>query len=167
MAITLVDRYRRWFTYEQEAHAKTLDSLYGVPLEQRSSEEWGRATKLFAHMMVTRQVWLFRMGGPVEEPTDYFPEGKTLAELEELQRSVNKVWSTHLDQLSDEDLSRNYEYRRSDGVGFRNSVEDTLTHLFAHSFYHRGQIAALVRAMGGAPAATDFIFSFREQISNS
>ena len=31
------------------------------------------------------------------------------------------------------------------------SVEEILLHVFTHGFYHRGQIASLVNALGGAP----------------
>ncbi len=44
-------------------------------------------------------------------------------------------------------------------------VEDILTQLFGHSWYHRGQIAARVRELGGEPAATDFVFFTRELLS--
>jgi uncharacterized damage-inducible protein DinB len=160
----LIDQYRRWFEYELEAHRKTLDSLRGVAADRNGSDEWQRAVQLFAHLIMTRQVWLFRMGGPVAEPTDYFPEGKSIDELAAMAEASAVAWSSYYEGLTSEELARVCDYVRSDGVGFRNSVEDTLVHLFGHSFYHRGQIAALVRAMGGTPAATDYIFSVREKI---
>ncbi len=43
-------------------------------------------------------------------------------------------------------------------------VADVLTQLHGHSLYHRGQIASLVRAAGGEPAKTDFIFWSRESV---
>jgi uncharacterized damage-inducible protein DinB len=36
-------------------------------------------------------------------------------------------------------------------------LADILAQLFGHSWYHRGQIAMLVRAAGGEPAVTDRI----------
>lgn len=48
----------------------------------------------------------------------------------------------------------------------RYVVEDILTQLFGHSWYHRGQIALLVRACGGQPAETDFVFWTREPVSS-
>ncbi|MFL6198680.1 MAG: DinB family protein [Thermoanaerobaculia bacterium] len=39
-----------------------------------------------------------------------------------------------------------------------------LTQLFGHSWYHRGQIAQLVRALGAEPAVTDFVFWSREAL---
>ena len=161
----LIDQYRRWFAYELGAHRTTLDSLRSVVEERHGSDEWQRAVRLYAHLITTRQVWLFRMGGLADEPKDYFPEGKSVEELAAMAQESAAAWTAFFENLTDAELSRIYDYVRSDGVAFRNSVDDTLAHLFGHSFYHRGQIAALVRAMGGTPAATDYIFSVREQLT--
>jgi uncharacterized damage-inducible protein DinB len=37
-----------------------------------------------------------------------------------------------------------------------------LVHTVLHSAYHRGQVAAEVRAAGGEPAYTDFIHAVRQ-----
>ena len=39
--------------------------------------------------------------------------------------------------------------------------------LFGHSWFHRGQIAMLVRAAGGEPAVTDLIYGCREGVPPS
>jgi uncharacterized damage-inducible protein DinB len=41
-------------------------------------------------------------------------------------------------------------------------VEDVLLHVALHGSYHRGQIAAAVRAAGGEPVNTDFVTWTRE-----
>jgi uncharacterized damage-inducible protein DinB len=51
-----------------------------------------------------------------------------------------------------------------DAGRFRNPVEEILTQLFGHSWYHRGQIAVLVRAAGGTPAITDLIYWCRQPV---
>ena len=56
------------------------------------------------------------------------------------------------------------EYRSNEGERFRNRIEDLLTQLFGHSGYHRGQIASIVRRLGGEPAVTDYVFWSRERI---
>ena len=61
--------------------------------------------------------------------------------------------------------NRELEYQSLDAGRFRNRIEDILTQLFGHSWYHRGQIAMLIRAAGGEPAVTDLIFWCREPIS--
>jgi uncharacterized damage-inducible protein DinB len=40
---------------------------------------------------------------------------------------------------------------------FRSQISDILLHVALHSSYHRGQIAAAVRAAGVTPVNTDFI----------
>lgn len=39
---SLIDRYRRWFDYEKDSHAKALDSLNAVAEELRQSEGFPR-----------------------------------------------------------------------------------------------------------------------------
>ena len=76
--------------------------------------------------------------------------------------AIESRWNEYLGRLTDAELARVFEYRSFDGGRFRNRVEDVLTQMFGHSLYHRGQIATLVRAAGGVPATTDFVFWARE-----
>ena len=68
----------------------------------------------------------------------------------------------YLERVSDDDLLRTFEYQSLDAGRFCNRIADILTQLFGHSLYHRGQIAMLVRAAGGEPAVTDFVYWCRE-----
>ena len=65
-------------------------------------------------------------------------------------------------RLTDSDLGRVFTYRTTEGEPFQSLIADMLTQLYGHSLYHRGQIAMLVRIVGGQPAMTDFIFWSRE-----
>jgi uncharacterized damage-inducible protein DinB len=78
--------------------------------------------------------------------------------------SSESDWNQYLATLTDDGLEKVFEYTSYEGQRFRNSIGDILTQLFAHSSYHRGQIAALVRTMGGEPAVTDFVYWAREPI---
>jgi uncharacterized damage-inducible protein DinB len=160
----LIDRYRRWFDYEKDAHIKVLASLDSVPEENLSSREYQKALTIMAHIMAARQLWLFRFGVNSDKPKDFFPTGLTLPDVIERVEQVHTTWSSYLERLSDSDLARAFDYESLDGGRFRNTVEDILTQLFGHSWYHRGQIASLVRAAGGEPAITDFVFWTREPI---
>ena len=93
-----------------------------------------------------------------------FPDKAELAEVSSDLRSVQELWSRYLASLTDEELARTIEYKSLDAGRFRNRMEDILTQLFGHSSYHRGQIATLVRAAGGEPAATDYIYWCREPV---
>jgi len=81
-----------------------------------------------------------------------------------LLQQMESDWDRYLASITDEDLERVFEYTSYEGKRFRNSIGDILTQLFGHSWYHRGQIAALVRSLGGEPAVTDFVYWAREAI---
>jgi uncharacterized damage-inducible protein DinB len=165
MASNLVEQYRRWFGYEKDAHAKVVRSLESVPVERRTTPEFRRAVTLLAHLAAARRVWLCRLGVISEMPAAFFPEDVDHAAAAADLRKIQGHWDAYLARLTDEELNRVFEYKSLDAGRFRNRVEEILAQLFGHSSYHRGQIAMLVRAAGGEPAATDFIYWCREPVS--
>src|SRR5262249_17739706 len=143
---------------------KALASLESVPAGGRADPAFEKAITLLAHLVAARQMWLFRLGVLTEGPRDFFPAGGSLPDLAARLPATGAAWSASLGRLDAAERARVVEYQSLDGPRYRNTVEDILTQLFGHSWYHRGQIAALVRAAGGGPAATDFIFWAREAI---
>jgi uncharacterized damage-inducible protein DinB len=164
MATELIDRFRRWFDYEQDAHAKVLTSLETVPPERRDAPEYRKAVSLLGHLVAARRLWLQRMGVVPATANALFPEGQDVPRVAEDWATVRELWSRHLASVGEAELARVFEYTSVDGGRFRNSVEEIFTQLFGHSWYHRGQIATLVRAAGGQPAATDFVFWCRQPV---
>lgn len=165
MTTCMSDRYRRWFEYEKEMHEKVLASLESVDVERRKSPSFQKAIDLLAHILAARRMWLFRFGVFKTEPPDLFPGKATLSDLPRQLSEVQTAWSEYLERLDDEELSRVFEYTSYDAGRFRSTIEDILTQLFGHSWYHRGQIAALVRALGHEPAVTDFVYWTREAVN--
>jgi uncharacterized damage-inducible protein DinB len=161
MATDVIERYRNWFAYEKDAHAKVLASLESVPAERRSSAEFCRAVSLFGHIAAARRLWLGRIGVAPPYQGQIFPDADLDAVREQLRVAEN-LWSEYLRTLTDADLTRVFEYQSLDAGRFRNRIEDILAQLFGHSSYHRGQIAMLVRASGGTPAVTDLIYGCRQ-----
>lgn len=164
---SMPERYRRWFSYEKDVHAATIRSLSTVPGERRGEPDLQKAIDLVAHIAAARALWLHRFGVAPEGPTtveELFPRGVPLESLEERLKAVEESWSAYLAELDEEELGRVFEYRSTEGLRYRNRVEDLLTQLFGHSWYHRGQVAALVRRLGGEPAETDFVFWTRELV---
>ena len=160
---SLIARYRRWFDYEKDSHRKVLDSLNTVSKEQRESEEFRKAVYLMGHIVAARRMWLFRFG-VIKEKVELFPGETRLDELPTQIEEMEMLWSQYLSQLNDAELARVFEYQSYEGHRFRNTIEEILTQLFGHSWYHRGQIAQLVRSIGAEPAVTDFVFWARESV---
>lgn len=161
---TIADRYRRWFAYEKDAHEKTLLSFGTVAEERRAHPSFRKAVGLVGHIVAARELWLYRLGKRPTAPSNFFPDDLTLDDLATALRDVHREWDDYLAGLDESELSRVFEYRALEGDRFRNRVEDILTQLFGHSWYHRGQVAALIRELGGEPAATDYVFWVREPV---
>lgn len=164
---TIANRYRRWFAYEKDAHEKALLSLGTVIEERRSHSSFRKAVGLVGHLVAARELWLHRIGirpAAPSTPAEFFPKELTLDELASRLRAVHQEWDDYLAGLDETELSRVFEYRSLEGERFRNRVEDILTQLFGHSSYHRGQVALLIRELGGEPAVTDYVFWVREPV---
>ncbi len=164
MGGNLADRYRRWFDYEKDSHQKTLASLTETLPEIQNSERFQKAVDLMAHIIAARRMWLYRFG-VTNTPVELFPRQVNLAELSSQLQEMEAAWSEYLGDLNDMALARVFEYQSYEGSRFKNTIEDILTQLFGHSWYHRGQIASLLRSIGAEPAVTDFVFWAREPIS--
>ena len=165
MADELTVRFRRWFEYEQDAHARGLASLDTIPVDRRTGPEYRKAVSLFAHIVFARRVWLARLTGGPPPTGAMFPENPNLADVVDHWEAARSAWAGYLAGVTDADLARVFEYQALDGSRFRNRVEDVLAQTFGHSWYHRGQIAVLVKAAGGTPAVTDLVYWCREPVA--
>jgi uncharacterized damage-inducible protein DinB len=152
------DRFRRWYDYERDCNAKTLAMLESVPRANRSSQQFQRAIDKMAHLVVAREIWLHRLGEWPERPGAFFPPGHTLDSIRPWLASIENAWTAYLARLDDAELIREFKYPARDGTPYRWIVIDLLTQVFGHAWYHRGQIATLVKDLGGTPVDTDYIF---------
>jgi uncharacterized damage-inducible protein DinB len=157
--------YRRWFEYERDSHAKTLASLSAVPEALRAAEAFQKAVDLLAHIVAARRLWLHRFGAAQEGPADLFQRNVPVTEITAPVAEMEAAWAAYLDGLTEAELNRVFEYQSYEGGWYRNTVADILTQLFGHSWYHRGQIALLLRSIGAEPAVTDFVFWTREKLA--
>jgi uncharacterized damage-inducible protein DinB len=164
MAQNTVQQYRHWFEYEQDSHRNVLASFETVPEAQRESPVFQKALDLMGHIVAARRMWLYRFGLTADRPAHLFPTGVSLDELKTDLEAMEQKWGDYFQGLSNHELGRLLKYKSLDAGWFQSLVADILTQLFGHSWYHRGQIATLVKAAGGQPAVTDYIFWSREPI---
>lgn len=143
--------YRRMFAYDDWANQATLGSL-----RPHASE---RARRLMAHVVATERLWYDRLLS-IPQALPVWPEF-TLEQCEAVATEMSASWREYLADLTPDALGARRQYTNTKGERWINSVGDVLTHVILHSAYHRGQIAAEVRASGGEPAYTDFIEAVR------
>ena len=86
----------------------------------------------------------------------------TLEACEREAAELPVLWKNYLAGKSEADLAAPVTYQNSKGETWSSRKDEILMHLITHSAYHRGQVAAAVRAAGFTPAYTDFIHSIRQ-----
>src|SRR5207245_2744702 len=153
-------RYRRWFEYEKDAHAKVLSAMQSAPEPARATPAFAKAVMLLGHIVAARRLWMYRFGKAKEGPSvdEFFPTGLSATDLVARVADMQTAWTEFLAGLDDAELARVFRYKSFDAGWFENPIEDILTQLFAHSSYHRGQIASLLRTAGAESPVTDFIY---------
>jgi uncharacterized damage-inducible protein DinB len=149
-----IARLKRQFRHDLIANLATLRSLEAM------SSPPDRAVDLMAHIAASQSVWQSRLGIEAVQPLPVWPS-LSLSESRPLLEKLSTAWQDALAGADDAWLGSTIEYSNTSGHRFHNTVADVLAHVTHHGAYHRGQIALLVRQMGGQPAVTDFIFSAR------
>ncbi len=145
------------FDYDYWANRAALESLNTVPGGCRPGEG---ALRIFGHIVGAQQLWLARFNNPNPPNAQPWPAA-TIDDCRSAVDALHERWTVLLDSLMPEKLADDLTYRNTKGVEFKTWIEGILMHLIVHSAYHRGQVAASVRAAGGQPAATDYVVYLR------
>lgn len=145
----MLSHLNRLYAHLAWADAAVLEGL------RRAPDAHAGVRAVFAHVLGAEHVWLQRLR---QEPTRVavWPE-LALEECAALAGENVEGYRALLAELSDDGLAAEVAYVNSAGDAFRSTVADILLHVALHGAYHRGQVAAAVRAEGGAPVPTDYI----------
>lgn len=149
----MIAETRRLFASEDWANGRTLASLQETAT--------GEAVALMAHILAAREVWLARMTEADVQGLEVFPAWD-LATCVEKHEAMAAAYKAHLASLDDAALAEVVHYHSTSGKASTNTRLEIFQHLTHHGAYHRGQIAAQVRAAGGVPAVTDVIYFCRQ-----
>ncbi|MDQ6872607.1 MAG: damage-inducible protein DinB [Gemmatimonadota bacterium] len=143
------DHFVKLFQHLKWADASVLESLRSAHSVLKKDQD------LYAHIVGAEHVWLSRIHGAIPKLAVW--PALTLSECEQI--SVENAVGYHqlVSDISSEGLARPVTYRNSAGDEYTSTLEDILTHVALHGAYHRGQIAASVRAAGDTPIPTDYI----------
>lgn len=157
------DRLRHLYEHERDASAKVIRMLESVPHAQQSSAQFERALSKAAHVQIARHAWLFRLGKTPDKPAEFFPK-VSIEQLRAMTADVERRWLAYLATLTDADVFGEFEYVGLDGKRRRWVLFELFTQLTGHAWYHRGQVAMLVKDLGGEPIDTDYVFWQRPTI---
>ena len=152
--MTDLERLRRLFSYGDWANRETLSSL------EAAGSAPARSLRTLSHIVGAEWLWLARLKRE-KDVMAVWPE-LTLEECRTQVGRLGKAWRAYCEGLDPHRLSEPVSYVNSKGESWTNGVQDILMHVVMHSVYHRGQIAADMRAGGHEPAYTDFIHGVRQ-----
>jgi uncharacterized damage-inducible protein DinB len=156
----LLTYLHKLFAHDDWANREVVRAL------QAAAQAPPRSAKLMAHVLAAESLWRGRM---LQKPSQLavWPE-LTLDQMTALVEELGAHWKNFLGALDRESgLARVVQYTNSKGEHWSNSVQDILMHVVMHSAYHRGQIAADMRASGLEPVYTDFIHGVRQKLVTS
>jgi uncharacterized damage-inducible protein DinB len=145
---------RRQFAYDAWANREVYAAL------KVSAQPSARSLRLLAHILSADRLWLER----IKQQPQSLPVWPEFS-LEQCGAQTNEIaelWREYMEQLSAPQLASQVLYKNTRGEPWTSSVEQIATHVILHSAYHRGQIAAQMRAQGNEPAYTDFIHAARQ-----
>lgn len=145
--------FRRLFIYDDWANREALRSLEATPAVA------ARGLQVMAHIAATQWVWMDRLLLQAQRCAVW--PAWSLQEIAAQLEALRGSWAQYLGSVGDGGLATSMSYTNTKGEKFTNTVADVLTHVAMHGVYHRGQIAAAVRATGGTPAYTDYIQAVR------
>ena len=142
--------FRDLFKYNDWANQHVL-----ITLENNSIKNV-QVTVVFGHLISAQIIWLNRIK---ELPTSPFPlwEQYKVRELKSMLEESSRNWLNYLDEHQLETFEEMIYYSNSKGIKYESTIGDIITHVIAHSAYHRGQVATLLKDEGIQPPVTDFI----------
>ena len=145
--------FRRLFRYDRWANDEVAKALSAKNAPAKSVN-W------MAHIIGAEALWLAR----IEKRPAPMPVWPKIGaeELGPQAESLHKSWQEFLANENDAALNSTCDYVNSKGERFTSAIADILMHVVMHSAYHRGQIAADMRASGVEPSYTDFIHAVRQ-----
>lgn len=128
---------------------------------------FGSVHRTLNHILVADRIWLNRFTGEGES----YPRLDLVLydDLDDLRRAREAEDRRILDwvaDLAEEELAGTFTYHRvSTPEAITQELAPALAHFFNHQTHHRGQVHALMTAIGGRDAAPelDLLFFQREQ----
>ena len=141
--------FRKLYKHVAWADARVLDSLRAAHAVLKKDLD------LYSHILGSEHVWLSRIRGTTAQVAVW--PTLTLDEAERLASQNITAFNEVISGLTEEGRETPITYRNSAGEQFTSMLEDILTHVSLHGAYHRGQIAASIRAGGDVPNPTDYI----------
>ena len=148
------------YEYNEWANDRTIASLRVLPEDDYIRDlggSWPTLRATFVHIAGATDAWAERFAG---NDVLVLPTEADLPRLEDAVRvllSAQEKHRNHLRNLTRDRLERTFSWTNLSGEVKTSPFEIVVRHVVNHQTYHRGQIASMVRRVGGKPIATDMV----------
>jgi uncharacterized damage-inducible protein DinB len=155
----LLEYLRKLYVYDHWANQEVASAL------RAAAQPPERSVRLMAHVVGTEWTWRSRIL-PESRKIAVWPQ-LTVEQILQEVAELKTAWAGYLGQLTPARLTEPQAYSNTKGEHFSSQLGDILMHVVMHSAYHRGQIAADMRAAGMEPVYTDLIHAVRQAMAGS
>jgi uncharacterized damage-inducible protein DinB len=148
------------YEYNEWANERVIGSLRELPEADYVREMgggWPSVRATFVHLAGATDAWAARFAG---NDVLELPKESALPKLEDatrVLRSAEEKHRAHLKSLTREKLDRPFSWKNLSGEVKTAPFWIVVRHVVNHQTYHRGQIASMLRRLGGRPVATDMV----------
>lgn len=155
----------KMYHYHVWANTRVLEHLQELPaslFREPLQSVFPTIGDVLAHMYIVDNVWLSAMSGKTEDIYNWLPmwqEEVNGASLDTFQSRFSEVAARYERFfVSGKDLQSISDYAHPNHGTLRATCSELIHHVVNHGTYHRGNITAMLRQMGYAGPATDYVF---------
>jgi uncharacterized damage-inducible protein DinB len=155
-----IDEIRRLYDYTGWANRRLLDTARTLPEEQFTrtiASSFPSLRDTFAHIIGSEWLWFRRWRGKGRTAVPPWVATANADLLSETMNELGEERDRFLTSLTAEDVHGTIEYVNVKGETHRYPLREMLPHVANHSTYHRGQAVTMLRQLGAASAATDYL----------
>ena len=152
------------FTYTTWANHRVLETCATLPIEDLKRDFRAGHRSIFEtllHLFGAERIWFERWQGQPPQPFPKEGDYGSIAELADAWQAVELQRGDWLAGLSDENMTTPITYKNLQGQEFTQPLQSLMLHVVSHSTHHRGQVVAILRALGVPPPNTDYIHFLR------
>lgn len=148
------------YDFNEWANERTIASLRALPEADYVRDlggSWPSLRATFVHVAGATDAWAERFGG---KDVLVLPKETDLPKFDDAVRvlvAAQEKHRKHLKNLTRDKLERPFSWTNLSGEVKTSPFEIVVRHVVNHQTYHRGQIASMVRRVGGKPIATDMV----------
>jgi uncharacterized damage-inducible protein DinB len=151
--------YNWWATRRLLAACRLLDR---PAFMRQLATSHGSVRGTLVHALWAEWIWLQRWRGT--SPKQVLVEGDfpDVGAIDARWGEVERDRQDFMAGLTDDRLLVRISYENLQGQRWEYPLVHMMQHVVNHSSYHRGQVVTLLRQLGQAPPATDFLLYFDE-----